>query len=310
MPQPQTPHIVLDAEDAAQPWAATLINLTRTGSETAAARLGLPAPARIRVVSFGNEYEFQRYLGSRPTHVVAVARPLGSEIVILRPALFAQPAGEQQQTLAHEMAHLIIGQRIRGRLPAWLDEGLAQLTARQGEWNMGLRLTFAGTFGTLLSLGQLEDTLVLGGETQTLAYAQGISVTRFLIGRTFPGGDRDSPKQLAQLLADPVEGPKFLERLRDPTLRQALEWQWTQSQKTVWNWIAALSGGGFLWGISTFLFLLAYWRKRRFANQVRERLMVEEERDRELGLGPAPWEYETDEEDFGAEADERKPRGD
>lgn len=164
---------------------------------------------------------------------------------------------------------------------------------------MGMRLTFAGSFGGLIPLSELEESLLANDAQQALAYAESVSVTRFLIQRTFPQGEPGDPKPLARLIADPREGAKFLEHLWDATLRDSLEWQWKQSQKSVWNWIAAASGGGALWGFCTVLFLLAYWRKRRFAQQLRERFADEEERDRELGTEIPPWEYAGDEDEEG-----------
>ena len=92
--------------------------------------------------------------------------------------------------------------------------------------------------------------------------------------------------------ADPREGPDFLANLWNSKIRDSLEWQWKDSRKTAWNWIAALSSGGFVWGFATLLFLLASWRKRRMAQMTRERFAEEEERDRALGLEIPPWEYE------------------
>src|SRR5262245_61264591 len=100
------PAIELADADRKAGWGNILSELARQGLTLASERFGLVPPDQVRIVTFGNNYEFENYLQSRPTEVVAVARPEASEIVILRPAFFSETPSEQIQTLTHEMAHL------------------------------------------------------------------------------------------------------------------------------------------------------------------------------------------------------------
>ncbi|HOR27349.1 MAG TPA: hypothetical protein PLG73_04930 [Candidatus Sumerlaeota bacterium] len=296
-----TPRIRLHQADADAPWGPALLDSAERALEAAEARLGLRLDQTARIVSLGSEREFHEYLQSRPAHVVAVARSRRNEIVIHREAFFRQTPVEQQRTLVHEMVHLILGRRVRGELPGWLNEGLAMLVAGEGNYRSAWRVQVAGAFGALIPLEQLESQVAIGSELQELAYAQSLSVTRFYLERSWPestGGPGGlNPAPLARELADPLEGPRLLTRLWDVHFRRSLEAQWRRDHRNVWTWIAFLSGSGFIWLFAGVLFLLAYWRKRRFARQKREMFAAEEERDRELSLDIPPWEYEADESD-------------
>ena len=278
-------------------WGPALVEMAQAALAQAEDRLGLALDCPATIIRLESEVEFHRYLGAKPTHVVAVARPERAEVVINGPAFHSLSPMGQRQTLIHESTHLILGRRSQGTLPGWLSEGLAMVTAGQGSYQQSWRLAWAATFGTLLPLEQLERQVAIGTEIQHLAYAQSLSVTRFFLKKAYPESPRADfdPSPLARDLADPVSGPALLRKLWDPYIRDSLEIQWRRSQRTVGSLLAVLSGSGFLWLVVSGLFLLAYWRKRRFARQVRLQMAVEEARDSELGLDPPPWEYEADE---------------
>jgi hypothetical protein len=261
-------------------------------------RLGLRLNSPVHLVSFRTSFEFERYLQSRPTHLVAVALPERAEIVVLRSAWADYDPARQEQVLVHEMTHLILGRRVHGRLPAWLDEGLAMITAGEDSFEASWRVTVAGTLGGLLPIELLNDRVAIGGEAQELAYAQSLAMTHFYLQHALPDQPQSGrdPAPLARALADPESGPILLRRLWDPNFQRAFEIQWRRSYQTLWSWLAFLSGASFLWMIMSLLFLLAYWRKRRMAQIMHERFERDENRDAELGTETPPWEYEDDEE--------------
>ena len=85
MPQvPPTVHLA--PADADAPWADQLSGAVARACQLAQERLGLAAPDPIEVVSFGNLAQFDDFLGSRLTGVVAVAQPAARRMVIYRPA--------------------------------------------------------------------------------------------------------------------------------------------------------------------------------------------------------------------------------
>ncbi|MCE5228170.1 hypothetical protein LLG95_01055 [bacterium] len=267
-----TTEVNLAPGDANAAWAGTLRNLTAKARILAEKRSGLTLSGPLNVISLPNEREFQRYLNARLNQVVAVARPARSEIVILRPALFAESPADQEQTLTHEITHMLIAQHVQGPLPAWLEEGLCMIVAGQEGLGYSWRMTMAGSLGGTLPLGELERSLLYGGDLQALAYAQGLSLTRFYIRTTLEqyGRRGDSPATILQMLSDPDMGPRLLNQLLEPIWLAGFEARWRREHRSVWNWIAIVSGASVLWLVISFLFLLAYWRKRRMSRLKRE----------------------------------------
>lgn len=263
----ESDEIMLGPDDAKAAWAETLRALAARARARAEKRSGQGLAGPVTVLSLPNDFEFRRYLHADVAHVVAVTQPELRRIVILRPLFFAQSPAEQEQTLTHEMAHIIIGERVPGRLPAWLEEGLCMMIAGQQGLGYSWRMTVAGSLGGTLPLGQLDQSLLGGGDLQSLAYAQGLSMTRFFARTTLAENGRsgDSPAALLELLADPVRGPGILNNLASPPWAGAFEARWRREHKSIWNWIAIGSGAGVLWLFITLLFLVAYWRKKRMA---------------------------------------------
>lgn len=264
--------ILLAPDDAAQPWSRMLLSICEQAWGIVQKRSGLALPGPIRVFTQPDERSLQKYVGAAVTHVVALAVPSRREIIIQRSAFFAQSPDEQLQTIVHEMAHLEIAAHIPGRLPAWLEEGLCMMIANQQGLGYTWRLTVAGSLGGVLPVQELENTLLIGGDLQSLAYGQSLSMTTFLIRRTLAeeGQSGDSPAAFLQLLADPAAGPGILRALADPNWVISLDRQWRSEHRSIWNWIAILTGSSVLWLITTILFLIAWWRKRRMSELARE----------------------------------------
>ncbi|MEN6627938.1 MAG: hypothetical protein ABFD69_17065 [Candidatus Sumerlaeia bacterium] len=271
--------IQLAPDDAAQPWSKNLLSVCVEALGLVQKRSGLALTGPLRVLTRADERQLRQYLGADIAHVVAVAIPARREIVIVRAALFAQSPEEQLQTLVHEMTHLVIAQNIPGRLPAWLEEGLCMIFANQQGLGFTWRLTVAGSLGGVLPIEELEKTLLIGGDLQSLAYAQSLSMTQFLVRRTLAeeGRGGDSPAEFMRLLADPAEGPRMLGAMANRNWAASLDRQWRGEHRSVWNWIAILTGSSVLWVITTLLFLVAWWRKRRMSELAREKMDDDED---------------------------------
>ncbi len=276
--QTQYPQVRLSPEDAAAPWAGSLLEKGRQGAARAAARLGLECDDPVTLVSFSSEAKFREHLGVRPIEIVAVTVADKGEIVILQPALFGLSEREQIQVLTHEMAHFIVARRVKGELPAWIHEGLAMLAAEEYEREDSWRVSLAAATGKMISLARLDTQVAMGGSAQELAYAESLSATRFLINENWAEASRGGkdPAPLARALADAKEGVAWHARLWDPDYRDRLQSRWVHSLRTFGRWISILSGSGILWSAITLLFLLAYWRKRRM-KQIAQKQMEKEE---------------------------------
>lgn len=274
----QTPAIRLSPDDANKPWAKDLIEASSFALEETERELGLSLDQPPSVEVLHPEEAFFERLGQRPHNIVAVALPHQNKIIInLR--RFAEGGGrERHTTLVHEFSHLIVGQKIPAGLPRWMDEGLAMIASRETSFTYPTRVAIAATFGSLIPLRELQGA-EFGIRDQELAYAQSLSATRFFLETYHPTGrgDTDDPAWLVQKLADPEEGEHLRALVNDPNFIRGFERQWRDSLRSFWTWIAGLSTAGLLWVMMTFLFLLAYWRKRRMARATEQQWKEDEE---------------------------------
>lgn len=281
----------LSEVDTAGKWGASMRDAAQRALPRAEARLGLKLDRAVELISLPDELTFGSYVGGNLEQVVAVARAGRCQIVINRPAWFREGPERQEQVLVHEMTHLLLGRSITGRLPAWLDEGLAMITAGEGDFDSTWRVMVNGTLDTLLPVEMLMDRVALGSGRQELAYAQSLSLTQFYLRQQFPESRRPDPAPLVARLTDPATGPRRVQLLWDPQLTASLEYHWRQSYHIIWSVLLVLSGSSLLWAGITLLFLLAWWRKRRMARAIRERFEHEEHWDAEYGGGELPvWE--------------------
>lgn len=286
--------IDLSKVDEAGKWGPMLRESAERALPRAEARLGLTLDAPVEIISMPDELEFRREVGEPLTEIVAVARPLRRQIVINRPAWLHESPARREQTLVHEMTHLIIGRQVKGRLPAWLDEGLAMVTAEEGDGNVQWRVLSAGVLDSLIPIERLMDRVTIGSENQDLAYAESYALTCFYIQQEFPRQKTVDPGPLARRLSDPELGERWVRTLWDPILISALETRWRQTYHTVWSIIVFLSGSSFMWGMITLLFLVVVARQWRMKRLMRERFGEEEEG----WVDEAEYEGEGEEEDW------------
>jgi len=110
---------------------------------------------------------------------------LGRVVALLSPSAAERPFN-WYDTLVHELTHAACYLAAGGRLPQWMEEGLAlwaEGTARPRSWN--LILLHARDSGGLLSLAELDRDFLAepGSAERTLAYAQSALAVEFLVER-------------------------------------------------------------------------------------------------------------------------------
>ena len=132
----------------------------------------LPRPReRVLIAIAPDARRFRQWAGpGAPEWGVALAFP-DSRRVILQGHAAGSAAGDPQETLRHELAHLALHERLGNRPPRWFDEGYASVAAR--EWrrddvlatNVALALRGAPTFE------RLEASFAGGSTAAQSAYA-------------------------------------------------------------------------------------------------------------------------------------------
>lgn len=178
---------------------------------------------------------------------------------------------DQGTILRHEIAHMVLHDRLPGIVPRWFDEGYAEVAS--GGWDVEsawqLRVAFlTGGLPPLDSLALEWPTSDNGART---AYLLSATAVDYLRRR---GGERG-----LRLLFDNWR------RLGDfePALRATygitlgqLEDEWRHDVRDRYGWLAIVSNAALIWLIATAL-VLAAWIPRRRRNRIKLARMDAEE---------------------------------
>lgn len=227
----------------------------------------------IRVVICGTAQEFRRHAGgfARP-HVNGIASPNEGMIWVKAPYLLENP-GDYPGVLRHELVHVLLARNTdTGRLPRWLNEGLAMMLAKEHRWNSAFRVGLMCIQGRLIPLRDLDLRLEEPGVELKFgdAYSQSLLLTRFLLEQL----DEDKLWDVVYS----VQTMSFGDALRlhagmsPPELYEA----WVRS---LWKFalIASLLSGFGLFQLMALLTIVGYLRMRRRAQRILRQWEAEEE---------------------------------
>ncbi len=145
--------------------------------------LRAPLPDDVQIYVYPSEEELRSALSLGGYNWAGgQARP---ELGVILAGIPDSPAapGEMERLIPHELTHLLIyeaaGRRL-GRVPPWLDEGLATLNELRPDPDRQALLEQAEEQGTLIPLEALCAPFPADVEAARLAYAQSASVVSFL----------------------------------------------------------------------------------------------------------------------------------
>jgi hypothetical protein len=210
-----------------------------------------PGPIRLIVVPDGRHLDSLTG-GRAPSWGAAIAVP-DAHTILLR-----ADAGDLYQTLRHELAHLALHRKVRGRVPLWFDEGYAGWAA--GEWErLGtLELNLSVARGAVPDLRSLDGALRGTPSTADAAYSLAMSAVIELARRN-PTGSLDP------LLGALSAGEDFDEAVKKTTglTIDRFEETWQHAVKRRYSlglWVVA--GGGWLI-LAVLLIGLVRLRRRR-----------------------------------------------
>jgi hypothetical protein len=132
----------------------------------------LPRPRQQVLVAIApDERHFRQWAGpGAPEWGVALAFP-ASRRVILQGRSAGSDAGDPQETLRHELAHLALHERLGDRPPRWFDEGYASVAAHEWRRDDVLSANVALALRGAPSLEQLEQSFEEGTTAAQSAYA-------------------------------------------------------------------------------------------------------------------------------------------
>jgi hypothetical protein len=174
-----------------------------------------------------------------------------------RTILIRADAGDPYRILKHELAHLVLADALRSRVPLWFSEGYASLAAGELNRLVALRLNLSVARGQIPGFFELDRALRSNEMTAETAYALAASAVAML-ARRHPEGS------LTPLLRRLEAGEPFeaavLATTGSPLGRFELEWQRDVRRRYgLVGWI--LAGG--LWAMASLLVLAAVWVRRR-----------------------------------------------
>lgn len=227
-----------------------------------------------------DQKEYLDRTGFRPENTAAAAAPSLLTIYINESAWLRSDTREQETTLTHEMAHLMLGSLPGRDVPLWANEGIVMHLADQWSWDEQLMLLAAHATGSLPKLAALEQSFPRDGNLQSLAYRTGYAAVD-VVAESY-GDERGSLRRFLQRLADPNWGPQTAQELYDPWRRG--NWQAAMEHSLGSRYSTAmivLTSTGAIFLVITFLVIIAYLvvkhkRRQRAAQYVREREAWEE----------------------------------
>jgi hypothetical protein len=176
----------------------------------------------------------------------------GARTIVIR-----ADAGDPYRTLRHELAHLVLHDAIRVRVPLWFDEGYAALAAGELDRLEVLRLDLAVASGRVPGFFELDRGLRAGESTAQSSYALAASAVA-LLARRHPD------HSLVPLMRRLRQGEDFdsavLATTGSPLGRFELEWQ--KEVRRRFGIVGWLMAGG-LWAVLAALLVVAVWLRRR-----------------------------------------------
>jgi peptidase MA superfamily protein len=176
-----------------------------------------------------------------------------SRTIILRADLPDVP-----QTLRHELAHLVLGSLVQGRLPLWFEEGFAAWGSGEVSRAESLELNLAVAAGRVPTFSALDAMLRSSPSTADLAYALAASAVAEIGRRGPPGG-------LERLLGRLEAGESFDSALVASTglTTDRFEESWQTALRRRYSLLTWLVAGG-MWTVIAFgLGGLAWYRRER-----------------------------------------------
>jgi Peptidase MA superfamily len=215
--------------------------------------LGRRAPPPFLLVLADDSAALARLTrGRAPGWGAGVTFP-GASTILLRADL-----PDLEQTLHHELAHLILRTVIHGRLPLWFDEGYAAWASGELGRMEGLELNLAVASGRVPSLDQLDAMLRGSATSADLAYALAASAVAEIAKRPPPGG-------LEPLLNRLAAGVGFDTALVEATGLSVdrFEETWQQGLRRKYSFLTWLVAGGMWTIIALSLGGMVWYRRRR-----------------------------------------------
>ncbi len=226
-----------------------------------------PTPADFSAATGGGVPEWAG--GVAIPHLRAIVLPT-YPIPNVRPA-------DAAATLRHEIAHLVLRERLPGTIPRWFTEGYAEVAAGSWDVESGWTLRLAFLLGRAPPLDSLALEWPASAGRARLAYLLSATMVEHLRRR---GGERGFA-----LLMDNWRSEGSLDRSVRVTYGMTmgqLEDEWRKDVRKRYGWLSMAGNVGLIWVVALLLGFVAIIPRR-----VRNRRRIEE-MERENRMLPPP----------------------
>jgi hypothetical protein len=214
--------------------------------------LGRRAPPPFTLILARDSVTLARIAGGRaPGWGAGITLP-STRAIVLRSDL-----GGLEQTLRHEVAHLVLHDAVRGPVPLWFDEGYAAVASGEFDRLISLQLNLAVVGGQIPTLNELDRDLRGSARTADAAYGLAASAVAEIARRPPPGG-------LERMFGHLAEGQDFEHSLEASTGLTAdrFELIWQRDIRLRYGFVAWLLAGG-VWAVVASLLGVLWWLRRR-----------------------------------------------
>ena len=254
-----------------------VVHLSKLAEEVRASHCKLIKPCyggKITVRVAGDEEEFLQLQPYR-AHIDWAAGVAYADLSLIILRIDKAMMLTLEETLEHEISHILLLRVVKKRPPRWFIEGLAILQARQNLIERFETVAAAQVSGGPFPLDDISESFPSGVSGRNLAYAQSGLFVSFLVN-TY------GEKKFKQLLGALTWSTSFKDAIRKVygVSLASLEAEWVDSFSSL-SWLLALTSDWMLWLFLTALFLVAFV-VRTARNKRRKRKMEEEERDWEF----------------------------
>jgi hypothetical protein len=248
------------ADPADRPVAIHLAQLAAARIPDLATELQVPVGRRIHIVLAHTQAQFEDLQpGTSPDWADGTAWPSRGWIFLRSPKIRDGTATPLPQVLDHEIVHILLGRAFYPRpVPRWLQEGMAQLLAREYTAET-TRTLAAGTLGkNLLSIHEISRGFPRNAARAHLAYAQSADLVAFIQSEY-------GPNALPTLVREMVTGERFAPALAVATghTMDEVDATWRGRLTDSPFALSALTDEGIWWGLGALLVPLAWFSVRR-----------------------------------------------
>jgi len=181
----------------------------------------------------------------------------GFTFPLARTILIRADAGDPTRILRHELAHLVLSDAVRTRVPLWFNEGYASLAAGELNRLVALRLNLSVARGRIPGFFGLNRSLRASEPDAETAYGLAASAVAML-ARRHP--TRSLDPILGRLASGEGFGAAVLATTGSTVDRFEEEWQRDVRRRYgLLGWVMA----GGLWSLAALLLIAAIWLRRR-----------------------------------------------